>query len=162
MLILWICKYFISIIMTSKAIEGHKSSSNFSFNTTLPYWMVRWCFPLQILCISLSLTFYLVLSSILFLFPSLYLTLSLSLSFAPCIIYLHTGQYVLKVYMRQLLCCVIFKNSQISWSNYIIDLRSYGQLLSLFSGIMNRQNMYSRRKYYCYHQNTKWFLLTFK
>ena len=64
--------------MTSKVIEGHKSVSNFSFNPTLPskfiyesnlikknicklilwispsYWMVHWCFALQIVWISLS------------------------------------------------------------------------------------------------------------
>ena len=36
MLILWIHKCFIWISMTSKVIEGLKSSSNFSVNTTLP------------------------------------------------------------------------------------------------------------------------------
>ena len=51
MLILWIHKYLILITMTSKVIEGHKISSNFSVNPTLSHW---W-FPLQIVWISLSL-----------------------------------------------------------------------------------------------------------
>ena len=36
MLILWIRKYFILISMTSMVIEGHKSSSKFNVNQTLP------------------------------------------------------------------------------------------------------------------------------
>ena len=40
-----------------------------------PYWMVRWCFSLQIVCISLSLTLHLVLFP-----PSFSYSLSISLS----------------------------------------------------------------------------------
>ena len=61
--------------MTSKVIEGHKSSSNFSVIQPFPYWMVCWCFALKLVWISLSLSFsltlHLVLSSPLFL--SLYI-----------------------------------------------------------------------------------------
>ena len=66
MLMLWIRKYFILKSMTSKVIEGLKSS--FLALTQ------RWCFPLQIVWISLSL-------SILFSLPlSFSRSLSISLS----------------------------------------------------------------------------------
>ena len=45
MVILWIHKYFIWISMTLKVIEGHKISSYFSINPTLPHL----CFSLQIM-----------------------------------------------------------------------------------------------------------------
>ena len=54
----------------SKVIEGHKSSSNFSVNPTLPLMDGPLMLPSQIVCISLSLT------------HSLYP--SLPPSFAPC------------------------------------------------------------------------------
>ena len=44
------------ISMTSKVIEGHKCSSNFTLTQPFPYWMVHWCFLLQIMWISLFLS----------------------------------------------------------------------------------------------------------
>ena len=52
MFILWICKYFILIYMTSNIIEGHTSSSNFSVNPTLPLLHGPLMLPLQIVWIS--------------------------------------------------------------------------------------------------------------
>ena len=128
MLILWIRKYFIQISMISKVIEGHKSSSILPLTQPFPYWIVRWFpFPLQIVCISLSLSH----SPSRSLFFSLSLTLSLSSSFALCK-HLSTQKYDLKGHIRPHLCRVIFKNSQIFWSNYNLNLCSNGQLLSLF------------------------------
>ena len=117
--------------MTSKVIEGHKSSSNFSVSPTLPLMdgpLNRWCFPPK-LCLflsffSLSISFSIPLSF------SYSLSISLSTSLFCS---MQTLIYILKGHMRPLLCRVIFKNSQIFWSNYNLDLRSYGQLLSLFN-----------------------------
>ena len=61
--------------MTSKVIEGHKSSSNFSVNPTLPLLNGSLLLPPPN-CVDLSIY--------LSLFPSLSLTLSLSPSFALC------------------------------------------------------------------------------
>ena len=63
--------------MTSKVIEGHKSSSNFSVNPTLPLMDGTLMLPSQIVCISLTLTLHLVLYSPLFLLLSLYTPLYL-------------------------------------------------------------------------------------
>jgi hypothetical protein len=79
---------------------------------------------------------------------SLYIFLSLSISFSYSLpislfcsmqtfIYtqinvFHKIKYDLNGHMRPLLYRVIFFNSLIFWSNYNFDLRSYGQLLSLF------------------------------
>ena len=126
MLILWIRKYFIWISVTLKVIEGYKSSSNFIVNASISK-----------LCGSLSLILHLVLSSPLFLIFSLYIPL-----FLPLLLYTNINlysekcfnkmKYNLKGHMRPLLCRKIFKNVQIFWSKYNIDLRSYGQLLSLY------------------------------
>ena len=61
--------------MTSKVIEGHKSSSNFSVNPTLPLMDGPFMLPSQIVCISLNLVLY----SPLFLLLSLYIPLYLPL-----------------------------------------------------------------------------------
>jgi hypothetical protein len=61
--------------MTSKVIEGHKCSSNFSVNPTLPLMDGPLMLPFQIVCISLSLTLHLFLYSPLFLLLSLYIPL---------------------------------------------------------------------------------------
>ena len=114
--------------MTSKVIEGHKSSSNFSVNPTLPLMDGPLMLPSQIICISLFfLTLHLVLYSPLFLyslslFPSLsLLSLSISLSFFTLSLYfplylpllLHAKIYILKGNMRPLLYRVIFNDFQI-------------------------------------------------
>ena len=79
-LILRMRKYFTLISMTSKVIEGHKSSSNFSVNPTLPLMDGPLMLPSQIMCISLFfLTLHLVLYSPLFLLLSLYIPLYLPL-----------------------------------------------------------------------------------
>ena len=63
----------------SKVIEGHKSSSNFSVNPTLPLMDGPLMLPSKIVCISLSLTLHRVLYSPLFLLLSLYIPLYLPL-----------------------------------------------------------------------------------
>ena len=90
--------------MISKVIEGHKSSSDFSVNPTLPLLDYPLMLPSQIECISLSL------------FPSLSPTLSptLSLSIPPYL--------PLLLHMRTFLCRVIFNDFQIFLSNYNLDL----------------------------------------
>ena len=97
--------------MTSKVLESHKSSSNFSANPTLPLMLP------SSNCVDLSL----------------YLPLlpMQTLIYTQRNVF-HKMKYDLKGQMRPLLCGVIFKNSQIFWSNYNLDLRSYRQLLSLF------------------------------
>ena len=80
MLILWISKYFIQICMPSKVIEGHKSSSNFSINPTLPLLDGPFMLPSPN-CVDLSLSILFSLSL------SFSYSLSISLSspyFAPC------------------------------------------------------------------------------
>ena len=70
-------KYFIDISMTSKVIEGHQSSSNFSVNPTLPLMLPSPnCGDL-----SLSLDLHLVISFTLYLLLSLSLYPPLSPSF---------------------------------------------------------------------------------
>ena len=126
--------------MTSKVIEGHKSSSNFSVNPTLTLMDCMLMLPSQIVCISLSLTLHLVLYSPLFL--SLSISFSIPLSFSHSLsISLSTSLfcsmqtliYILKGYLRPLLCRVILNDFQIfyqittlTYSN--LNLRSYGQL----------------------------------
>ena len=51
MLILWIDKYFIYISMTSLKVTKHHPI--LALTQPFPYWIVRWCFPLQIVWISL-------------------------------------------------------------------------------------------------------------
>ena len=133
MLILWIRKYLIYISITSKVIEGQKSLSYFSVNPTFPILDG----PLMLSppnCVDLSTSFSLPVS-----FPyfvSIFLSISVFCSMQTLIYtqrnVFHKMMYDLKGYMRPLLCRVIFKNSQIFWSIYNLDLRSYGQLLSLF------------------------------
>ena len=66
--------------MTLKVIDGHKSSSNFSVNPTLPLMDGRLMLTSQIVCISLFfLTLHLVLYSPLFLLLSLFIPLYLPL-----------------------------------------------------------------------------------
>ena len=65
--------------MASKVIEGHKSSSNFSVNPTLPLMDGPLMLPSQIVCIYLSLTLHLFLYYPLFLLLSLYIPLYLPL-----------------------------------------------------------------------------------
>ena len=96
--------------MTSKVIEGHKSSSNFSVNPTLPLMYGPLMLPSKIMCISLSLTFHLFSYS---------LSISLSISIFCS---MQTLIYVLKGHMRPLLCRVIINDFQIFWSNYNLDL----------------------------------------
>ena len=101
-----------------------------------PYWMFRWCFPLQIVCISLSLTLHLVLSYPLFLLLSLYIPLYPLFFSMQIFIYtqrnvFHKMKYDLKGHMRPLLCRVIFKDSQVFWTNFNLIFRSYGHFLSL-------------------------------
>ena len=105
--------------MTSKVIEGHKWSSN--FNPTLPLMDSPLMLPSQIVCISISLTLHLVLySPLFFLSYSLFISLSTSLFCS-----MQTLIYILKGHMRPLLCCVIFNDFQIFWSNYNLDLLIY-------------------------------------
>ena len=85
----------------------------FALTQPFPYWMVRCCFPLQI--VRISLTLHLILSSPLFLLLSLYIPLYLPLL-------LHALIYILKGHMRPLLCRVMFNNFQIFWSNYNLIL----------------------------------------
>ena len=86
--------------MISKVIEGHKSSSDFSVNPTLPLLDYPLMLPSQIECISLSL------------FPSLSPTLSLYIPpYLP-----------LLLHMRTFLCRVIFNDFQIFLSNYNLDI----------------------------------------
>ena len=127
--------------MTSKVIEGHKSSSNFSVIQPFTYWMVCWCFALKLVWISLSLSFsltlHLVLSSPLFL--SLYIPLYVPLLLSA-LIYVHTEKcffifirhhffikwsMILRVtWARPLLCCVIYifflSFDQITTLSYIL------------------------------------------
>ena len=120
--------------MTSKVIEGNKSSSNFTVNQNLPLLDG----PMMLHapnCVDLSLSH----SPSCSLFPSLYISLSISLFCSmQKIIYtqrnvFHKINYDLKGHVRPLLCRVIFKKFQIFGSNNNLDLHSYGQLLSLFS-----------------------------
>ena len=66
--------------MTSKAIEGHKSSSNFSVKSTLPLMDGLLVLPTQIVCISLFLTLHLVLYSPLFILTLTYVLMDNFLS----------------------------------------------------------------------------------
>ena len=74
MLTLWIRKYFIWISMTSTIIEGHKSSSNFSVNPTLPLLNGSLLLP-PLNCVDLSL----------YLSLTIHLTLHLSSSYSHSI-----------------------------------------------------------------------------
>ena len=117
--------------MTSKVIEVHKSTSNFSVNPTLPLIDGPLMLPSQIVCISLSLTLHLVLYSPLSFSYSLSISLSTSLFCSR-----QTLIYILKGHMRPLLCRVIlmiFRSfDQITTMTYFnLNLRSYGQLFVL-------------------------------
>ena len=123
-LILWMHKYFTLISMTSKVIQGHKSSSNFCVNPTLPLMDGPLMSPSQIVCISLSLTLHLVLY---FSYP---LSISLSTSLFCSM------QTFLKVtwghfYVAWFL--MIFRSfDQITTLTYFnLNLRSYGQIFVL-------------------------------
>ena len=117
--------------MTSKVIESHKSSSNFSVNPTLPLMDGPLMLPSQIVCISLFLTLHLVLYSPLFLLPFLYIPLYLPFCSMQTLI------YYLKGHMRPHLCRVIlmiFRSfDQITTLTYFfnLNLRSYGKLFVL-------------------------------
>ena len=121
--------------MTSKVIKGHKSSSNFTVNPTLPLLDGPLILPSPncvYLFLSLSISFSLPLSF------SYSLSISLSTSLFCS---MQTLIYILKGHTRPFLCRVSFNNFQIFWSNYNLDLqilslfnlnlRSYGQLFVL-------------------------------
>ena len=88
-------------------LKGHKSSSNFTVNPTLPLLDGPLILPSPnclYLFLSLSISFSLPLSF----FYSLSISLSTSLFCS-----MQTLIYILKVHTRPLLCCVIFNNFQI-------------------------------------------------
>ena len=126
MLMLWICKYFIFISMTSKVIEGHKSLSNFSVNPTLllldgPLMLPSPNYMDLSLYLSFSLTLHLVFSSPLFLLLSLHIPL-----YHPLLLNANITHevYDLKGHMRLLLCNVFLKNlrsfDQITTWTYVL------------------------------------------
>ena len=94
--------------MTSKVIQGLKSSSNFSVNPTLPLLDGPSMLPSPY-CLEFSHSPSLHLFSL----PRLSFTLSLYPSLPPSFAWGH---------MRPLLCRVIFNNFQIFWSNYNLVL----------------------------------------
>ena len=101
-------RFLKKIIWMLKAIEGHKSSSNFSVNPTLPLLDGPLMLPPPN-CVYLNLSL-----SILFSLPlSFYYSLSISL-FCSMQTFIYTQRNVFHK-MRPLLCRVIFKNSQIFW-----------------------------------------------
>ena len=118
--------------MTSKDIEGHKSSSNFSIIPTLPLMDGLLMLPSQIMCISLSLILHLVLYSHLFLLLSLYIPLYL-----PLLLYANINLCpLLKVtcghfYVAWFL--MIFRSFDLitTLTYFNLTLRSYGQLFVL-------------------------------
>ena len=101
--------------MTSKVIQGHKSSSNFSVNPTLPLMDGPLMLPSQILFLSLSISFSIPLS----------FSYSLSISLSTSLFC-----YILKGHMRPLLCRVIFNDFQIFWSNYNLVFFYFSCILS--------------------------------
>ena len=115
--------------MTSKVIEGHKSSSNFSVNPTLPLMDGMLMLPSQIVCISLSLTLYLVLYSPLFLLLSISFSIPLSFSYSLFISLstslfcsMQTLIYILKGHMRPLL---FFSNSYVLYTRRLQFYQCY-------------------------------------
>ena len=104
--------------MTSKVIEGHKSSSNFSVNPTLPLLDGPLMLPPPN-CVYLSLSHSISFSLPLSFSYCLYISLSISLfRYIQKLIYtqrnvFHKIKYDIKGHMRPFLCRVILKKFQI-------------------------------------------------
>ena len=151
--------------MNTQIFYFNKSSKVTKVHPILPltqpfaYWMVRWCFPLQIVCISL------------YLYLSLTLHLVLSPSFAPCK-HLYTERSHKATFMSRSFWKLLDLYIKLQpwhtflWTTFVpVSLSIYLFIkihifISLYLYIhlnicLYLISIYSRRKYHCYNQNTK-------